>query len=218
MRTLWSYVRRQRFAFNVSVKSCADLFDVFLSLVKARRNAGLMAQSSDGGFGGRGATFMNWKTVQVNTPDNPKPALRTPTTKAKGDEAKAKTKANIKTMTKANLNLVLSDKDRITLSLEELDWCLRRFGAKSMQAEVCVGMLKSWRKEVHPDALVVKTKATRIEMRALEGDGAMNPAQRALALLESKEEREALDRELERVVSGRIGKREMERWLQVAVA
>ena len=39
VRTLWSYVRRRRFAFGFSVNSCADLYEVCLSLVSARRHA-----------------------------------------------------------------------------------------------------------------------------------------------------------------------------------
>ena len=226
VRTLWSYVRRQRFAFGVSVKSCADLFTVYLSLVEARRNAALMAQSSDSSGSSKGATFMNWKTAQVKIPDKPTATSGTPKTKASarakaGAKTKvdAKTKAETKAKTKPNnASVLVADTDRsATLSLEEFAWCLRRFGAKATQAEVCVGLVKSWRKIVHPDALAVKAQAAQIERRALEGDGAMNPAQRTLALLESKEEREALDRKLERVVGGRLGKREMEQWLQLAV-
>ena len=101
--------------------------------------------------------------------------------------------------------------------MEELHWCLRRFGAKSTEAEICVGFLKSWRKEVHPEALAIKAQSAQIEKRALGGDRAMTPAQRALILLEIKQEREVLDQNLEVVLGGRIGKREMERWLRLAV-
>ena len=53
-------------------------------------------------------------------------------------------------------------KESVTLDLEELHWCLRRFGAKSTEAEICVGFLKSWRKEVHPEALAIKAQSAPI--------------------------------------------------------